>query len=263
MTPQSLAGKRVVITRPPHAAGEFASRLRALGAEPVLLPTVSIRPPQDCGPLDHALEYLERYDWVIFTSANAVEHVWERARALGRTPDHTAWPQIAAIGPATAAALSRCGLQAALVSEQHVAEALFDALARATRLAGLRVLLPQSNLARPILADRLRAAGASVDAPVAYETIITDADPSVLAPPPDAITFTSASAVQSFAAQFDSIATLSPGTLIACIGPVTADAARACGLPVHVVADPHTIEGLIAALDTAFAHPPSERISAE
>lgn len=263
MTLQSLAGKRIVITRPPHAAGEFAGRLRALGAEPVLLPAIDIRPPQDGGPLDHALEHLERYDWVIFTSANAVEHVWERAQALGCTPDHTAWPQIAAIGPATAATLAERGLHAALVPDQHIAEALFDALAQATRLAGLRVLLPQSNLARPILADRLRAAGASVDALVAYETISANADPSVLAPPPDAITFTSASAVQSFVAQFDSGETLSPGTLIACIGPVTADAARACGLPVHVVAEPHTIEGLIAALGAAFAHPPTERISAE
>lgn len=263
MTLQSLAGKRVVITRPPHVAGEFADRLRALGAEPVLLPTVYIRPPQDSGPLDHALDHLERYDLIIFTSANAVEQVWERAQAVGRTPDHIAWPQIAAIGPATAAALDRRGLHAALVPEQHVAEALFDALAQAVRLAGLRVLLPQSNLARPILADRLRAAGASVDAPIAYETITTDADPAVLASPPDAITFTSASAVQSFAAQFDSGAALSPGTLIACIGPITADAARACGLPVHVVAEPHTIDGLIAALGAAFARPSTERMSAE
>ena len=263
MTARPLAGKRIVITRPPHAAEAFAERLRALGAEPVLLPTVRLRPPQDCGPLDRALARLEQYDWVVFTSANAVEHVWERLSATGPDPERAAWPPIAAIGPATAAALSARGLSAALVPEQHIAEALFEALARRARLAGARILLPQGNLARPILADLLREAGATVDAPIAYENVAAEMDPATLAGPLDAITFTSASTVQNFAAQFDDPLAVVGGALIACIGPITADAARACGLPVHVVAEPHTVDGLITALSAAFAEHPAERTSPE
>lgn len=263
MTELPLTGKRIVVTRPPHAAEAFADRLRALGAEPVLLPTIRIRPPQDPGPLDRALTHLAQYDWAIFTSANAVEHVWNRLDAIDAGSRGVSWPPSAAIGPATARALRERGLHAALVPEQHIAEALFAALAQRAHLAESRIFLPQGNLARPVLADLLREAGAVVDAPIAYETVAADTDPTLLAPPIDAIAFTSPSTVQSFAAQFDDPLALLGSARIACIGPITADAARACGLPVHIMADPHTTEGLIAALRAALARHPIERTSTE
>ncbi len=86
MVDQPLAGKRIVITRPPHKAADFADRLRDLGADPVILPTITIRPPVDLAPLDAALQDLSRYDWVIFTSANTVTHVWQRLETLGKIP---------------------------------------------------------------------------------------------------------------------------------------------------------------------------------
>lgn len=262
MTLRSLEGKRIVVTRPPDAAAPFADRLRELGAEPVLLPTITIRPPQDTRPLDRALACLDQYDWVVFTSANAVEHVWKRLETLELHLEAGGWPPIAAIGPATAGALAERELAPTLVPDRHVAEALAEALMATGDLRGRRVLLPQGNLARPALADSLRAVGAAVDAPIAYENVRADVDRALLVQPIDAITFTSPSTAQNFATQFDDPVGVAGNALVTCIGLITADAVRACGLPVHIVADPHTAEGLIAALCTAFARQAPERNSA-
>jgi uroporphyrinogen-III synthase len=262
MTPHPLAGKRIVITRPPHKATSFADRLRDVGAEPVLIPTIAIQPPTDPAPLDQALSNLDRYDWVILTSANAVTAIWERFEALVLEPAGVDWPAVAVIGPATGQALAARGVTAALMPEQHVAEALFETLNQNADLAGLSILLPQGNLARPVLADLLREAGASVDTVVAYETVQPEIDLDWFSEPVDAITFTSSSTVQNFVAMFDDPPFGGPlvavgRALVACIGPVTADTARDLGLPVHVIAEPHTVEGLIAALGAAFERNPA------
>ncbi len=160
------------------------------------------------------------------------------------------------IGPATGAALRERGLSPAVMPEQHVAEALFAALEQHTDLRGAHVLLPQGDLARPVLADLLIAAGSIVETVVAYETVRAEADPTLLHVPFDAVTFTSSSTVQYFADLFeDPVLALGPA-LVACIGPVTAETARALALPVHLVASPHTIDGLIAALVRAFERNP-------
>lgn len=252
MTDRPLAGKRVVITRPPHQAAPFAERLRALGAEPVIVPLVTIRPPADPAPLEAALRELERFDWVIFTSANAVEAVCDRLDDLGQVGKVPRWPPIAVIGPATGKALQQYGLSPALMPATHIAEALFEALRQHTALAGARILLPQADRARPVLADLLRAAGAEVCAVVAYETVSAQ-DRAVSWPDNvDAVIFTSASAAQSFAALFGDPAQMLGDAVVACIGPVTAQAARALGVPVHAVAQSHTLDGLIAALTALF-----------
>ena len=250
MTASPLAGKRIVITRPPRKAQAFADHLRALGAEPVILPTIEICSPADPAPLDAALARLSNYDWLVLTSANAVEHVWGRIAALDIHPAQ--WPKIAVIGPATARALEAHAVTPVLMPAEHVAEALADALIGAGDLRGRRVLLPQANLAHPVLVERLRAAGAMVDAVIAYETVRPAIDPALLAQPADAFTFTSSSTVHNFVEQFDDPAAAIGSALIACIGPITADTARECGLPVHVIAEPYTVEGLIAALSRAF-----------
>jgi uroporphyrinogen-III synthase len=250
MTARPLAGKRIVITRPPHKAADFAERLRELGAEPVLMPTITIQPPTDPTPLDDALRHLDRYDWLVLTSANAVTNISQRLTALHIDP---VWPAVAVIGPATGKALHEAhSISPAVMPEEHIAEALFAALRDHTDLSGARVLLPQGDLARSVLADLLRGAGAAVETVIAYENVRPEIDPALLAVPFDAVTFTSSSTVQNFVDLFDDPLAAIDTARIACIGPVTADTARDLGLPVHIVAEPHTLDGLIDALIQAF-----------
>jgi uroporphyrinogen-III synthase len=250
MTARPLAGKRIVITRPPHKADAMADRLRELGAEAVLLPTITIQPPSDPARLDDALRHLDRYDWLILTSTNTVTHIGQRLAALNLDP---IWPAVAVIGPATGKALlTDYGVTPAVMPEKHVAEALFAALQDHTDLSGARVLLPQGDLARPVLADLLRGAGAEVETVIAYKNVRPEIDPALLSDPFDAVTFTSSSTVHNFVELFDDPLAVIGAALIACIGPVTADTARECGLPVHIVAEPHTLDGLVEGLITAF-----------
>lgn len=250
MTARPLAGKRIVITRPPPKADAFADRLRELGAEPVLLPTITIQPPTDPALLDDALRHLDRYDWLILTSANTVTHISQRLTALSLDP---VWPPVGVIGPATGKALQTdYGVTPAVMPEKHVAEALFAALHDHSDLSGARVLLPQGDLARPVLADLLRGARADVDTVIAYENVRPEIDPALLADPFDAVTFTSSSTVQNFVERFDDPLSVIGAAWIACIGPVTAGTARENGLPVHIVAEPHTLDGLIDALIQTF-----------
>jgi uroporphyrinogen-III synthase len=252
MTQSSLAGKRIVITRPPHKAESFAARLRDLGAVPILIPTIEIRPPRNPAPLDDALIRLATFDWLVITSANAVTHIWRRLDALELNAAQINWPRIAAIGPATARALRARGFAIDLMPDEHVAEALFGALAARVDLNGKRILLPQGNLARSFLAEALNDAGADVLAVIAYETVRPEIDPAALATPFDAITFTSSSSVGNFVSCFDDPLAIIGDALVACIGPITAETARELGLPVQVVADPFTIDGLITALSDTF-----------
>lgn len=252
MTTHALEGKRIVITRPKHKAAAFANTLRAHGAEPVLLPTIAIKPPRDPAPLDTALRNLKHFDWVIITSANTVAQIWWRFDVLDQPTPPEMWPPVAAIGPATANALRKHGIEPALIPRKHVAEALFATLDAHIELRDMRVLLPQGNLARPVLAELLEDVGADVTAVVAYENEEPEIDPDALRTPVDAITFTSSSTVQNFAAQFDDLQTVVGDALVACIGPVTANTVREMGLPAHLIAEPHTVDGLVAALITAF-----------
>jgi uroporphyrinogen III methyltransferase/synthase len=231
-----LFGRRVVVTRARAQASSLVEKLRALGAETVELPTIEIV-GHDLTGLD-----LAPYDWVVFTSVNAVERVFAAirdARAFGAA-------NVAAVGPGTAAALAGHGIAADVVPSSAVAEALVEAFP-----AGVgRVLLPQAAAARPVLADGLRAKGWSVDVVEAYRTVParpTD-DALAAAAKADAIAFTSSSTVTSWLALG---ATLPP--VVACIGPVTAATAAEHGVPVTVVATEHTVDGLVEALVGALA----------
>lgn len=196
------------------------------------------------------------YDWLILTSVTGVRAVQERRAALAATNggQPTSLPanvKIAAVGSATAAACTDLlGIPPAIVPEKFVAESLADALGA---LQGQRVLLPNADQARPVLQERLHQAGATVDRVIAYRTIPTTGgvDLPVLLAAGDihAITFTSSSTVASFVQRIGpATLPLARQTVIACIGPVTAEAARAAGLPPTVVAEPSTIEGLVNAL---------------
>jgi len=241
---------RVLVTRQPDQAGELRDGLHALGVIVVELPLIEIAPPLDPAPLDAALDRIADYDWVVFTSANAVASVAGRLAAAGR-PWPAAGPRIACVGPATAAAVGE-SLAGAPVELQpahdHRAEGLLGAFA-GVALGAARVLLPSSERARDVVPRGLRERGAVVDAPVAYRTLpAEDLGPRLrraLAEGVDVVTFASPSAVESF------VAALPPGgprPPAAVIGPLTAETARAQGFRVVALAQPSTAAGLLGAL---------------
>lgn len=249
---RTLAGLRVLVTRAAGQAGVLSGLLRERGAEPVELPLIQIVPPADPAPLDAALARIEGYHWVVFTSANAVDAVFARLDALGRDARVFDRCRIAACGSGTAARLAGHGLSVDLIPGRFVAEDVRDALI-ARGVAGQRVLLPRAAQARDVLPEGLRAAGAEVDDVPAYRTV--PAPPSagldwLLAGEIDIVTLTSASTARNLAALVGQPERLGR-TRIACIGPITAEAARAAGLRVDIIAEEYSIPGLVAALERA------------
>lgn len=246
-----LFGLRVLVTRPREKAAQTAAQLRELGAEPIIFPTIAIRSPESWKPLDAALEGLPSYDWVIFTSTNGVRFFWQRLREIGRDARALAGTRLAAIGPVTAQELAKRGLQADLIPDEYVAEALLDYVGP---VDGNRILLPRADIARPLLTDGLRAAGAEVNEVTAYRTVPAaseDVDQirrMLTTGEIDILTFTSSSTVSNFVLSLEPLPELSQGTTVACIGPITAQTAEESGLPVHVSAREHTVEGLLNAL---------------
>ncbi|MEI6776040.1 MAG: uroporphyrinogen-III synthase [Chloroflexales bacterium] len=250
----SLSGVRVVITRSAGKADGMAQRLRDLGAEPIIYPTIAYAPPEDTASLDAALARLSagEYDWLILTSAQAVRAVIERNSPDLNLQSAICNLQLAAVGPATATScVNLLGVSPATVPEQFVAEELAEKLGD---LTGKKVLLPNADIARPVLEERLRASGALVDRVVAYRTVPApdsgvDLAALLAADAIGVITFTSGSTARAFVQKIgpDAVA-LSQRAVIACIGPSTATACRAIGLVPHVVAEVSTEEGLVEAL---------------
>jgi uroporphyrinogen III methyltransferase/synthase len=244
-----LAGLRIGVTRPEAQAGPLVDGLRKLGAEPVSHPTIRIADPEDPEPLRRALQGLERYSWVVFTSANGVERFWQELEVSGRGGELPGGLATAAIGPATAEALERRGVQARIVPDEYVAEAVAEALA-AGGVAGERVLLPRAAGARQVLPERLRAAGAEVDEVEAYRSLpdvqgIAALQELIRAGRVDMVTFTAASTVRCYVEE------AGPdlgAARVAVIGPVTARAARAAGVRVDVEAGEYTVAGLLQAI---------------
>lgn len=253
-----LAGRRVVVTRP-RDDPRLRTLLEAEGAEVVEFPTIRIAPPSDYGPLDGALRRLGEYGWIVFTSRNGVAAVLGRLAALGTTPAALRAASLAVVGPGTDEALREAGLRAAVSPAEFRAEALVDALARYD-LRGVRVLIPRAAVARDVLPEGLRARGAIVDVVPAYRTEVADAAaPDLIAAARagrlDAVTFTSSSTVRHFLRLVGPDAPrVLEGALVACIGPVTAETARAAGLRVGAVATTYTFAGLVEALRDALSH---------
>lgn len=252
----SAAGKRVLVTRAAHQAGKLSEALRALGAVPVEVPVLEILPPASFEPLDHALGALDRYQWLILTSANTVRVLADRAAQMGAT---LALPtlQVAAIGEATAAAARGAGLSVALAPESYVAESLVHAMAG--KVAGQRILLARAQVARDVIHDALRAAGAQVDVVDAYRNAIPAAAPELLrralGDGLDAATFTSSSSVThlaevaraaGFGFPFRGVAAIS-------IGPITTATLVDANWPPAREAAVFTIAGLVEAVAEHFA----------
>ena len=253
-----LFGRRVVVTRPAHGS-RLAERLEELGAEVLDVPATRLE-RLDPAPLREALARLDEFDWLVLTSQNAVRYLWEELRGLGLDARALAACKVAAVGPATAAALLAHGLAVDVTPERFVAEGVLEALAQREDVAGARVLYATALGSREVLPEGLMTLGADVEVVHVYRSV---PDPAAAAPlraaleggEADLVTFTSASTVRGWVeAVGETLATRVPAV---CIGPATSEAARAAGLEVLVEAEQATIDGLVqAVLDAAMELPP-------
>lgn len=257
-----LTGKRIVVTRPQKQCQEFLDLLQSAGAVPLCLPVIEISPIAENQELDDALHNLADYNWLVLTSVNGVEVFWDRLEALGilPLPDST---KIACIGPKTAGALADHGLQADFVPDEYIAEAILPGLGE---LKGIKVLLARADISRPDLPEAIRAGGGIADDISTYRTLPAETDQSVLSEiseDTDVLTFTSPSTVENFFqimtdSGFDPLH-LPGDPIVACIGPVTASAAKNLGYRVTVNPEVYTIEGLLQALIKYYSEKTNEQ----
>ena len=257
-----LFGRRIVVTRSREQAGELVELLEERGAEAIQAPTIRIAQPDDLSALDRAVQDGGAYHWIVFTSANAVEAFMKRLLAVGDIRDLKG-VRLCAIGPSTAERLSRYGLRVDLTPEEARSEAVIEALKATGPLEKTRFLLPRADIAREVLADQLREAGADVSEVVAYRTLLAGGDRDsdhdiyrmLLDRQIDAVTFTSASTVKNFARIFgeEQAADLLNTTVVASIGPVTAEAAQQLGINTTVMPSRYTIADLVDALVDHFS----------
>jgi uroporphyrinogen III methyltransferase / synthase len=258
-----LFGRRIVVTRPREQAGELVGALEELGAAVVALPAIRIRPADNPAALDAACDAAPSFDWIVFTSVNGVEQFLQRYLSR-RDVRELKGPRICAVGPSTSAALTRYGIRADVTPAEYRAEGILPALREHGPVAGKRFLLPRAQIARELLAEELRAAGAYVADVTAYCTVEAaegsgqDIYRMLLDRGIDAVTFTSASTVRHFVELLgaEQAPDLLAPTIVAAIGPVTADAARQLGLNPAVVPGEYTIPALVAALVEHFAGDP-------
>ena len=258
-TAKPLLGKRILITRPRERASRFAALLREDGAEPVEVPTIQIVPPDSWEPLDRALTAIHTYRWLIFTSVTGVQAFFGRFDAQQRRRADLHGLSICAIGPATADELRARGMRVAVMPSEYRAEAVVESLS-AFPLQDTRVLIPRAAVARDVLPRALAARGARVDVVEAYRTVLPSGG---LAPDIwqlfaqgtiDAVTFTSSSTVTNFVTLIGEtdLAPLLRDTVVACIGPITAETARSYGLTPTVVAREYTVPALARTLVEYF-----------
>jgi len=263
-----LAGTRILVGRARHQAGSLSASLRSLGASVIEIPFIEICKPQSYGPLDDALKNIRDnnryYDWLILTSANGVEAMWERVRKLRITRRMLKRLKIAAIGPATKKAIVKHGLRVKMVPEEYVAESVVKSLRN--EVEGKRVVLIRAKVARDVIPEELRAAGAQVDVVEAYETVVPEKSRTRLralmrnaARRPHIVTFTSSSSAKNFAELLGNSGAgsrgedlvkegLLTGVQLASIGPVTTATLRELQLPVAIEAREFTMGGLIRAV---------------
>jgi uroporphyrinogen-III synthase len=286
---QPLTGVRVLVGRARHQAGALSAELRKLGADVLEIPFIEIRKPRSFRPLDTALRNLASYDWLILTSVNGVDAMWERMLHKRWTRKYregvSAGLRVAAIGPATKKAIERRGGKVDVVPKEYVAESVVRCLK--SRVKAKRVLLVRAKIARDVIPRELRRVGAHVDVVEAYETVVPESSSrrlrAALQDPkkrPHVVTFTSSSTVRNFAQLLGapllrefastrnvhgkdaqnpvgsrsrrSAEQLSLHPRMASIGPVTSSTLRELGLEVEIAARQFTIPGLVRAIVKSF-----------
>lgn len=255
-----LSGCRVLVSRAKKQAGALSSTLKELGCQVIDIPFIEIRKSSSFKPLDTALRSLASYDWLILTSVNGVQAMFERMAKRKLDSSALAHLKIAAIGPATKGAIEKHGLVVTITPKEYVAESVVNSLQ--TRVKGKRVLLVRAKVARDVIPRELRKAGATVDVIEAYETVVPKQSKERLQKAlggkrkPHAITFTSSSTVKNFVSLMGlrgaraALKRVAPnhGVHSASIGPVTSATLREFGLPVDIEAKQFDIPGLVAAI---------------
>ena len=265
-TQRPLRGRTVLVTRARMQSESLTSQLEALGAQVIHFPTIEIVPPGSWDQLDAALRRLGIYDWIVFTSANGVRFFFERLNDLELT-NHLhmlATTTLCAIGPATASAIEQRGAVANLVASESSSEGALTAIINhagdVKNIKGLRFLIPRARIAREVLPEGLRKLGAEVDTVETYQTVKPDVDPESVnllfkEHSIDAITFTSSSTVANFAelAGLTDLSRLLDATLVACIGPATAETAARMGLTRVIQPDMHNSAALVESIVESLA----------
>jgi len=258
-SPSALAGKRIVITRSAAQSEALARELSARGAIPVVLPLVAFADPEDFAPLDAAIAEIERFDWMIFTSAQAVRAVINRGEELKRSLIRSGSKlRIACVGPVSAEAARQAGFAIEYIAETHTGAALAEELGNG--LQGMKIFLPRSDRANPDLPSALKRYGAQVTEVIAYRTLRpAGADQKNLGQiaegAADAVLFFSPSAVQHFAELFgnEQLRALQDKMAITAVGPVTANALRGAGVRRIVLAGHTTAAAVLEVLEEHFA----------
>jgi uroporphyrinogen III methyltransferase/synthase len=253
---QPLFGKRVLVTRARSQASVLSRLLAERGAAAVELPVIEARDLADTAELDGAVSSLRNYQWVLFTSVNGVDAFWQRMRAMGRDARWFENIKIGAIGPATAERLQSLGLYTDYISQEFTSESMLSGLAE-LGIAGCRILLPRSDIAPRELIEGLIKLGADPFEVAAYRTVMPDGvalegKRRLLTGEIDIVTFTSSSTVTNLVSILDGDVDAINKAKVACIGPATASAAEKVGIRVDILAQEHTIPGLVAAIESYF-----------
>jgi uroporphyrinogen III methyltransferase/synthase len=251
-----LFGKGIVITRPEKQADDLAQLLIKEGANPIHFPTIKIVPPPNWHKLDAAIKNMEYYDWLIFTSANGVAYFFERLLANKKDVRDLKGVKICCIGPATAQQVEGKGIRVDLVPKKFISEGILKSFS-GKNLKGKKILIARAAEARDVLPEGLKKLRAQVDVVTAYETINSGKKKNELEAllkenQIDVITFTSSSTVNNFVKIMGRNFSLPKSVKIACIGPVTAAAAKKAGFPVDIHQEEYTMEGLVQALIDYF-----------
>lgn len=249
-----LFGKRVLVTRARAQASDLSQLLVEQGAQVIEFPTIEIQPPTSYELLDQALEKIEEYDWIVFTSVNGVDYFTDRLLLKDRDWRDLKGLKICAIGPKTAERLLDLGLKIDYVPPEYRAEGIIEGL-QERGIQGKRILLARAAVARDILPEQLAALGAQVTVAPTYQTIVPEVSVEEAAAllqgeKVDLITFTSSSTVKNFKKLWGKLqdTTIFQGALTACIGPITAQTAQEEGFQIDIQAKEYTIEGLIQAI---------------
>jgi uroporphyrinogen-III synthase len=255
----TLRNRKILVTRQQERSGEMVREIEIRGGNAVVVPMIATGPPGAWTECDAAIGRLGTYDVLLFTSVNAVESFAGRTRTLGIPPAVLARAPSVAVGEATAAALKGNGLPVIFVPEEFSGASL--ALALGDSLAGKRVLLPRGNIARDTVPDALRQAGALVETVTVYETSAPEGIDRgsfvrrVVTGEFDVVTFASPSAAANFCALFrpEELRAAADHARIAVIGPSTADAVRALGLDVDIIARESTARDLVRCIDEYYS----------
>jgi uroporphyrinogen III methyltransferase/synthase len=253
-----LVGKRILITRAQEQSGELSHLLQSYGAEIIAFPTIVIAPPEDWHPLDKAIEKLDTYDWIIFTSVNGVRFFIHRLKGKGKDITVLADKKFCAIGPRTQRELEKLGLTITFMPTEYRAEGVIEGL-KAIGIKGKKLLLPRARGARRILPESLREVGAVVDEVEAYQAIkpskSNESLEAILKKGVDVVTFTSSSTIRNFMELLPDRTAIN-GVKVAVIGPITAETVRTYGLEPHINPKEYIIPSLVEAIVEYFKRRP-------